>query len=48
VLEVLGLGPFLCDTESQLLCRFRRLGLRKQPLLMMLILWRPQMRCLLM
>jgi hypothetical protein len=48
VLGVLCLGPYLCDTKSRLLRRFRRLGLRKQPLLMMLILWRPRMRCLLM
>jgi hypothetical protein len=48
VLGVLCLGPYLCDTESRLLHRFRRLGLRKQPLLMILILWRPQMQCLLM
>jgi hypothetical protein len=41
VLGVWGLGPYLCDTKSQLLHRFRRLGLRKKPLLMMLILWRP-------
>jgi hypothetical protein len=30
------------DTEPRLLRRFRRLGLRKQPLLSILILWRPQ------
>jgi hypothetical protein len=45
---VLGLEPYLYDIESQLLRRFRRLGLRKQPLLMMLILWRLRMRCPLM
>ena len=48
MLGVLCLGPYLCDTESRLLRRFRRLGLRKQPLLMILILWRLRMQCLLM
>jgi hypothetical protein len=48
MLGVLGLGPYFCDTESWLLRRFRRLGLRKQPLLMILILWRLRMQCLLM
>jgi hypothetical protein len=47
VLWVLRLEPYLCDTESRLLCRFRCLGLRKQPLLMILILWRLQTHCLL-
>jgi hypothetical protein len=40
MLGVLGLGPYFCDIESRLLHRFRRLGLCKQPLLMILILWR--------
>jgi hypothetical protein len=48
VFGVLCLGPYLCDTKSRLLRRFRRLGLCKQPLLMILILWRPQTQCLLM
>jgi hypothetical protein len=48
VLGVLGLGPYLCDNDSRLLRRFRHLGLRKQPLLMMLILWQLRMQCLLM
>jgi hypothetical protein len=48
VLGVLCLGPVLCDTENRLLRRFRRLGLRKQPLPTILILWRSQTPCLLM
>ena len=44
----LGLRLYFCDTESRLLRRFRCLGLRKQPLLMILILWRLRMQCLLM
>jgi hypothetical protein len=48
VLGVLGLGPYFCDTQSLLLRRFRRPSLRKQPLLMILILWRLRMQCLLM
>jgi hypothetical protein len=46
MLGALGLGLY-CDTESRLLCRFRRPSLRKQPLLMILILWRLRMQCLL-
>jgi hypothetical protein len=38
----LGVNFCFCDTEPRLLRRFRRLGLRKQPLLAILILWRPQ------
>jgi hypothetical protein len=45
---VLGVGPYFCDTESRLLRRFRCLGLRKQPLLMIVILWRLRVQCLLM
>jgi hypothetical protein len=45
--RALGVGFYFCDTENQLLRRFRRLGLRKQPLLMVLILWRPPTQCLL-
>ena len=48
VLGALGLGFYFCDTESRLLRRFRRLGLRKKPLLMLiLILWPLRMQCLL-
>jgi hypothetical protein len=47
VLGALGLGIYFCDTESRLLRRFRRWGLRKQPQLMILILWRLRMQCLL-
>jgi hypothetical protein len=48
VLGALGLGFYFCDTESRLLHRFRRLGLRKKPLLMLiLILWPLRMQCLL-
>jgi hypothetical protein len=36
----------LCDTEPRLLRRFRRLGLRTQPLLTILFLWRPEPWCL--
>jgi hypothetical protein len=35
---VLDVGLYFCDTENWLLRRFRRLGLCKQPLLMVLIL----------
>jgi hypothetical protein len=45
VLRALGLGLYFSDTKSRLLCRFRRPDLRKQPLLMILILWRPRMLC---
>jgi hypothetical protein len=45
---VLDVGLYCLDTENRLLRRFRRLGLRKQPLLMILILWRSQPQCLLM
>jgi hypothetical protein len=49
VLGELGLWFYFCDTEGRLLRRFRRPGLRKQPLLMLiLILWRLRMQCLLM
>jgi hypothetical protein len=41
-LGILSVNFCLCDTEPRLLRRFRRLGLRKQPLLTILILWRPQ------
>jgi hypothetical protein len=47
-LGVLDVGLHFCDTESWLLRRFRRLGLRKQPLLMIVILWRLRVRCMLM
>jgi hypothetical protein len=48
VLGALGLGFYFCDTESRLLRKFRLPGLRKQPLLMLiLILWRLRMQCLL-
>jgi hypothetical protein len=46
VLGVLHVGFCFCDTETRLLRRFRRVGLRKQPLLTILILWRPQPQCL--
>ena len=47
-LEAWGVGFCFCNTETRLLRRFRRLGLRKQHLLMVLILWWPRMQCLLM
>jgi hypothetical protein len=37
-----GVKFCFCDTETWLLRRFRRMGLRKQSLLMILILWRSQ------
>jgi hypothetical protein len=45
---VLDVGFCFCDTETRLLRRFCHLVLRKQPLLMVLILWRPRTQCLLM
>jgi hypothetical protein len=47
VLGAFGLGLYFCDTESRLQRMFRHPGLRKQPLLMILILWRLRMQCLL-
>jgi hypothetical protein len=47
-LGVSDVGFCFCDTETRLLRRFRRVGLRKQPLLTVLILWWPQPQCLLM
>jgi hypothetical protein len=42
----LGLRFLFVNTEGRLLCRFRRLGLRKQPSLMLIpILWWLRTRC---
>jgi hypothetical protein len=49
VLGALGLRFYFCYTEGRLLRRSQHPGLRKQPLLMLiLILWRLRMQCLLM
>jgi hypothetical protein len=40
--RAIGVKFCFCDTETRLLRRFQHMGLRKQPLLMILILWRPQ------
>jgi hypothetical protein len=39
----LSVNFWFCDTEPRLLRKFRCLGLRKQPLPTILILWRPQL-----